>query len=91
MPGQMKLRWLVAICIAFFVGGSASAQFKDREGRSVFFMPFSLIDEVQKEHVLKELGIAPGIVVGRLQKEGLLHWNQGHGLKRTFRLVEEDA
>jgi HTH-type transcriptional regulator/antitoxin HigA len=37
----------------------------------------------------EELGIAPGIVVGRLQKEGLLNWNQGHGLKRTFRFIEE--
>jgi HTH-type transcriptional regulator/antitoxin HigA len=36
----------------------------------------------------ERIGIAPGIVVGRLQKEGLLDWNQGNGLKKRFRLVE---
>jgi HTH-type transcriptional regulator/antitoxin HigA len=36
------------------------------------------------------LGIAPGIVVGRLQKEGTLRWDQGNKLKRKFRFVEAD-
>jgi HTH-type transcriptional regulator/antitoxin HigA len=35
----------------------------------------------------RELGIAPGIVVGRLQKEGLLDWNQGNTLKKRFEFV----
>jgi HTH-type transcriptional regulator / antitoxin HigA len=35
----------------------------------------------------QELGIAPGIIVGRLQKEGLLGWNEGNGLKRRFQFV----
>ncbi len=39
----------------------------------------------------EELGIAPGIVVGRLQKEGLLAWSQGNGLKRTFQFVEGEV
>lgn len=30
------------------------------------------------------LGIGPGIVVGRLQKEGILQYHQGNALKRTF-------
>jgi HTH-type transcriptional regulator/antitoxin HigA len=34
-----------------------------------------------------ELGIAPGIVVGRLQKEGLLDWGEGNSLKRRFRFT----
>jgi HTH-type transcriptional regulator / antitoxin HigA len=38
-----------------------------------------------------ELGIAPGIVVGRLQKEGILEWSQGNSLKRRFRFVERTA
>lgn len=37
-----------------------------------------------------ELGIAPGIVVGRLQKEGLLNWNQGNNLKRWFKFDDGD-
>ncbi len=35
------------------------------------------------------LDIAPGIVVGRLQREGILGWNQGNGLKKRLRFVEE--
>jgi Zn-dependent peptidase ImmA (M78 family) len=38
----------------------------------------------------EELGIAPGIVVGRLQKQGTIGWNQGNNLKRWFVLVEDD-
>jgi HTH-type transcriptional regulator/antitoxin HigA len=37
----------------------------------------------------ERIGIAPGIVVGRLQREGILGWNQGNGLKKRFRFVEE--
>ncbi len=35
-----------------------------------------------------ELGIAPGIVVGRLQHDGLWGWNRGHSLKRALHIVE---
>lgn len=35
-----------------------------------------------------EIGIAPGIVVGRLQHDGLWGWNRGHKLKRGLRIVE---
>lgn len=38
-----------------------------------------------------ELGIAPGIVVGRLQKEGVLDWNEGNTLKRRFEFVDSAA
>jgi HTH-type transcriptional regulator/antitoxin HigA len=36
----------------------------------------------------EEIGIAPGIVVGRLQKEGLWDWSNGNRLKRRLRLSE---
>jgi HTH-type transcriptional regulator/antitoxin HigA len=35
-----------------------------------------------------EIGIAPGIVVGRLQHDGRWGWNKGHGLKRTLHFVD---
>lgn len=36
----------------------------------------------------RELGIAPGIVVGRLQHDDLWGWNRGNNLKRGLRIVE---
>jgi len=41
------------------------------------------------EDFAERIGIAPGIVVGRLQKEQLLRWNQGNKLKRRPALVDE--
>jgi HTH-type transcriptional regulator/antitoxin HigA len=35
------------------------------------------------------IGIAPGIVVGRLQHDGLLDYNRGHALKRSLFIVED--
>jgi hypothetical protein len=35
------------------------------------------------------LGIAPGIVVGRLQNDGILEWNQCNNLKRRLTWAEE--
>lgn len=74
---------------------------KDEEEANAFAESF-LIPKQYEARLLKltlgeipgfaeELGIAPGIVVGRLQKEGILNWSQGHGLKRTFRFVEENS
>lgn len=37
----------------------------------------------------EEVGIAPGVVVGRLQNEGILNWNEGNSLKRRFEFVEK--
>lgn len=37
----------------------------------------------------ERIGIAPGIVVGRMQREGILGWNQGNGLKKRLRFVDE--
>jgi HTH-type transcriptional regulator/antitoxin HigA len=34
----------------------------------------------------RELQVAPGIVVGRLQREGVLDWNQLNDLKRKYEL-----
>ena len=36
----------------------------------------------------EEQGIAPGIIVGRLQREGILPWNRLNGLKRKLQWVE---
>ena len=38
----------------------------------------------------QEIGIAPGIVVGRLQHDGHWGWNRGHKLKRGLRIVDSD-
>ncbi len=35
-----------------------------------------------------ELGIAPGIVVGRLHHEGVIDWDRGNKLRRWFKFVE---
>ncbi|HUE85099.1 MAG TPA: ImmA/IrrE family metallo-endopeptidase [Vicinamibacterales bacterium] len=35
-----------------------------------------------------EVGVAPGVVVGRLQKEGILKWSEGNSLKRRFEFVQ---
>jgi HTH-type transcriptional regulator / antitoxin HigA len=34
------------------------------------------------------LGVAPAIIVGRLQHEGYIPYNQGNGLRRRFKFVE---
>jgi HTH-type transcriptional regulator / antitoxin HigA len=39
----------------------------------------------------ERVGIAPGIVVGRLQHEALLPRNKGNNLKRWFRFVDQDG
>ncbi len=39
------------------------------------------------ESFAQEIGIAPGIVVGRLQREGILRHNQLNGLRRRFQWV----
>jgi len=38
----------------------------------------------------KRIGIAPGIVVGRMQKDGLLPWTHLNGLKIRYRWAHED-
>lgn len=48
----------------------------------------SLSSEADVVAFANRLGIAPGIVVGRLQHEGLWPWSKGHRLKRSLRIVE---
>lgn len=43
------------------------------------------------EDFANEIGIAPGIVVGRLQHEKVLPMNTGNGLKVFYRLEGKDA
>ena len=38
----------------------------------------------------KQIGVAPGIVVGRMQKDGLLPWTHLNGLKVRYRWTHED-
>jgi Zn-dependent peptidase ImmA (M78 family) len=48
-----------------------------------------LNDPVVIEAFARKLGIAPGIVVGRLQHDGLIPWNSPAGrLRRSLRWVE---
>lgn len=48
----------------------------------------TLETDSQVEAFADKIGIAPGIVVGRLQREGFWGWNRGHNLKRSLRLVQ---
>jgi len=41
----------------------------------------------QVESLAKKIGIAPGIVVGRLQHDGVIPFNRFQNLKRTFRFA----
>jgi HTH-type transcriptional regulator/antitoxin HigA len=47
-----------------------------------------LTTEADVSAFAEELGIAPGIVVGRLQHDGVWAWNRGHGLKRSLHIIE---
>lgn len=49
----------------------------------------SLTTDEKVRDFAEDLGISPGIVVGRLQHEGLWGWNRGHKLKRGVRIIEE--
>jgi len=43
------------------------------------------------ETFAKTIGIAPGIVVGRMQREGLLPWTHLNGLKVTYSWIVDDS
>lgn len=45
-----------------------------------------LVTDGDVEAFAEEIGIAPGIVVGRLQHDGDWGWNRGHNLKRGLQL-----
>ena len=42
------------------------------------------------EAFARKIGIAPGIVVGRLQREGIIDYSQFNGLKQRLQWAEED-
>ena len=46
---------------------------------------------VEIEEFAASVGIAPGIVVGRLQHEGLLGYDHGHDLKARYAWVEDET
>lgn len=48
----------------------------------------SLSTDIDVENFAQELGIAPGIIVGRLQHDGYWAWNRGHNLKRGMHIAQ---
>ena len=48
-----------------------------------------LRSDFEIEMFAERVGVAPGIVVGRLQKEGLLAWSRGRRLKKHVDLVDD--
>jgi HTH-type transcriptional regulator/antitoxin HigA len=50
----------------------------------------SLRTDTDVKEFAKDIGIAPGIVVGRMQHDKIWDYNQGHKLKRTLRIVESE-
>jgi HTH-type transcriptional regulator/antitoxin HigA len=50
----------------------------------------ALATDGQVQTFADELGIAPGIVVGRLHKEGYWDWKRGNHLIRKLHIVDED-
>jgi HTH-type transcriptional regulator / antitoxin HigA len=50
---------------------------------------FSLTTDSEVRAFARKIGIAPGIVVGRLQREGKWDWHKGNHLKRKLVLVED--
>ena len=47
------------------------------------------LSEQAIRHFAAEVGVAPGIVVGRLQKEGRIKWSQHNRLKVRYRWADE--
>jgi HTH-type transcriptional regulator / antitoxin HigA len=48
----------------------------------------TLVTDADVKRFASDLGIAPGIVVGRLQHDGIWGYNRGHRLKRSIHIVE---
>jgi HTH-type transcriptional regulator/antitoxin HigA len=49
----------------------------------------TLRSELEIKRFARKIGIAPGIVVGRLQNDGQLDWSQGNKLKQPLELVDD--
>ncbi|MDO8636219.1 MAG: ImmA/IrrE family metallo-endopeptidase [Dehalococcoidia bacterium] len=52
------------------------------------FMEKRIFTHTSVRNFSQQLGIAPGIIVGRLQHEGVISWGLLNSLKRKFDLVE---
>lgn len=79
------LRWPSAGCSVSFAATTLIPRQFDRELSRLRTIP-----EIQL--FARRLGIAPGIVVGRLQNDGILEWRtQANKLKRRFTWSEEEA
>jgi HTH-type transcriptional regulator/antitoxin HigA len=52
------------------------------------FLAKKVFTLVSVKTLAQNLGIAPGIIAGRLQHEGYIKWDSMNGLKRRLELVE---
>jgi HTH-type transcriptional regulator / antitoxin HigA len=83
----------------FVTGGDTEGDPTEDEANAfaaTFLIPRRYEPELFRLQSLEEIsafadtiGIAPGIVVGRLQRERILDWNRGNGLKKRFRFSDE--
>jgi Zn-dependent peptidase ImmA (M78 family) len=54
------------------------------------FVDAGAFNEQAIEDFAKAIGIAPGIVLGRLQFEGIVLWNKYNRLKKRYKWTHED-
>jgi len=78
-------------------GGSDLAEQEANHFAATALIPRAFESELQElqtpgqvREFAERVGIAPGVVVGRLQKEEILRWNQCNGLKRRLEIVEDE-
>lgn len=60
-------------------------------GEYKVFLSSSRFDDASVSRFAKKIGVAPGIIVGRLQYDKKLHFNKGNSLKSHFRFIPADT
>ena len=81
------------------IGGSEKEQEADRFAQDLLIPPdryqaFITAENLNESDILqfaKELGIAPGIVVGRLQHDEVIPFSAVNSLKKRFEFIEENT
>jgi addiction module HigA family antidote len=79
------------------IGGSEKEQEANRFAQGLLvpadkyqsFLDADLLKESEIQRFAKELGIAPGIVVGRLQHDKVIPYSTANTLKKRFKFLEE--